>query len=83
MTRLFGTDGLRGRANYDLTPELAVRVGLAAGMVLRDGKPGTVVLGRDTRESGPMLEAAVTAGLTSAGWCVRGVGVMTSAGVAF
>lgn len=51
-------------------------------MVLNEGKPGTVVLGRDTRESGPMLEAAVAAGLASAGWRVRLAGVMTSPGVA-
>lgn len=82
MTRLFGTDGLRGRANIDLTPELAVRVGVAAGHVLAEGHPGTLVLGRDTRESGPMLEAAVAAGLASAGWRVRLAGVMTSPGVA-
>lgn len=82
MSRLFGTDGLRGRANVDLTPELAVRVGFAAGRVLCEGRPGTVVLGRDTRESGPMLAAAVAAGLASAGWSVRLAGVMTSPGVA-
>ena len=82
MTRLFGTDGLRGRANVDLTPELALRVGLAAGRVLGGGKPGTMILGRDTRESGPMLEAAVAAGLAGAGWQVRLAGVITSPGVA-
>ncbi len=77
MSRLFGTDGLRGRANADLTPELALRVGLAAGHVLAQGRPGRIVLGRDTRESGPMLEAAAAAGLASAGWQVRLAGVMT------
>lgn len=82
MTKMFGTDGLRGRANADLTPELAVRVGLAAGRVLNDGAPGTIIIGRDTRQSGPMLEAAVAAGLASAGWQVRLAGVMTSPGVA-
>ncbi|NLC57105.1 MAG: phosphoglucosamine mutase [Armatimonadetes bacterium] len=82
MRPRFGTDGLRGRANRELTPELAVRVGFAAGQVLADGRPGVIILGRDTRESGPMLEAAVAAGLASAGWQVRPVGVMTSPGVA-
>ncbi|HOJ21770.1 MAG TPA: phosphoglucosamine mutase [Armatimonadota bacterium] len=83
MTRFFGTDGLRGRANVDLTPELAVRVGLAAGFVLGEGEPGILILGRDTRESGTMLEAAVASGLASAGWNVRLAGVMTSPGVAY
>ncbi|MBI3948218.1 MAG: phosphoglucosamine mutase [Armatimonadetes bacterium] len=82
MSRLFGTDGLRGRANATLSPELAVRVGLAAGRVLNGGRAGTVVLGRDTRQSGPMLEAAVAAGLSSAGWRVRLAGIMPSPGVA-
>lgn len=82
MSLRFGTDGLRGRANVDLTPEIAVRVGLAAGRILAAGRPGTIVLGRDTRVSGPMLEAAVAAGLASAGWQIRLAGVMTSPGVA-
>lgn len=82
MSRRFGTDGLRGRANVDLTPELAVQVGFAAGRVLAGGRPGTIVVGRDTRHSGPMLEAAVTAGLMSAGWHVQPAGVITSPGVA-
>ncbi|MCL6553655.1 MAG: phosphoglucosamine mutase, partial [Firmicutes bacterium] len=63
MARLFGTDGIRGVANADLTPELALRVGRAAGAVL--GGQGSVVIGRDTRVSGPMLEAALAAGLCS------------------
>ena len=66
MGRLFGTDGVRGVANRDLTSDLVVALGRAAGQVLApDG--GTVVVGRDTRLSGPMLESALVAGLTSAG----------------
>ena len=70
MGRLFGTDGVRGRANADLTPELALSVARAAAGVLadRDGTSRPVaVVGRDPRASGEMLEAAVVAGLTSAG----------------
>jgi phosphoglucosamine mutase len=57
MSRLFGTDGIRGVANQDLTPDLALALGRAAGSVLAPGG-GHVVIGRDTRPSGPMLEAA-------------------------
>src|SRR5205807_9910423 len=68
--RLFGTDGVRGVANLDLTPELALRLGRAAGHVL--GGPGhSVVIGRDTRRSGRMLESALGAGLCSGGMEVR------------
>lgn len=69
MTRLFGTDGVRGIANADLTAELALALGRAAGQVLagRWGVRPRVVVGRDTRASGEMLEAALAAGLMSAG----------------
>lgn len=62
---LFGTDGVRGVANRDLTPALAFDVGLAAAELLRPG--ARVVVGRDTRRSGAMLEAAATAGLMAGG----------------
>ncbi|RMD89099.1 MAG: phosphoglucosamine mutase [Alphaproteobacteria bacterium] len=68
--RLFGTDGVRGRANsYPMTAEVAMRLGVAAGRYFRrDGRNGhRVVIGKDTRRSGYMLETALTAGLTSAG----------------
>ena len=85
MARLFGTDGVRGRANADLTPELAMSVALAAAHVLvesdRSHQPLAVV-GRDPRASGEMLEAAVVAGLTSAGANVIRVGVLPTPGVA-
>ena len=70
MGRLFGTDGVRGVANVDLTSELALQIGRAAAMVLlkesKSAKP-TVLTGKDTRASGDMLEAALTAGLCSVG----------------
>jgi phosphoglucosamine mutase len=85
MGRLFGTDGVRGRANADLTPELAMSVARAAASVLsdRDGTSRPVaVVGRDPRASGEMLEAAVVAGLTSAGAEVLRVGVLPTPAVA-
>ncbi|MGX5653540.1 phosphoglucosamine mutase [Geodermatophilus nigrescens] len=86
MGRLFGTDGVRGRANADLTPELALSVARAAAGVLadRDGTQRPVaVVGRDPRASGEMLEAAVVAGLASAGAEVLRVGVLPTPAVAF
>ncbi|MFD0819729.1 phosphoglucosamine mutase [Micromonospora zhanjiangensis] len=86
MGRLFGTDGVRGRANADLTPELALAVAVAAAHTLaetdRSRRPLAVV-GRDTRASGEMLEAAVVAGLASAGANVVRVGVLPTPAVAY
>lgn len=82
MTRLFGTDGIRGIANLELTSELALRLGRAAGHVL--GGPGhSVVIGRDTRRSGRMLESALAAGLCSVGMEVRLVGHVPTPGLAY
>ncbi|TNC28727.1 phosphoglucosamine mutase [Amycolatopsis alkalitolerans] len=85
MARLFGTDGVRGLANGDLTPELALAVAASAARVLaahdRSHRPVAVV-GRDPRASGEMLEAAVVAGLASAGADVRRVGVLPTPAVA-
>jgi phosphoglucosamine mutase len=86
MGRLFGTDGVRGRANADLTPELAMSVAMAAAHVLAERDrthPPMAVVGRDPRASGEMLEAAVVAGLTSAGANVVRVGVLPTPGVAY
>ena len=84
MGRLFGTDGVRGLANDTLSPELALQVCAAAAQVLRRGKTRSVaVVGRDPRASGEMLEAAVTAGLTSAGVDVLSVGVLPTPAVAY
>jgi phosphoglucosamine mutase len=86
MGRLFGTDGIRGLANGDLTPELALSVAVAAARVLveTDGShPPLAIVGRDPRASGEMLEAAVVAGLTSAGANVVRVGVLPTPAVAY
>ncbi|MGH3837225.1 MAG: phosphoglucosamine mutase [Pseudonocardiaceae bacterium] len=84
-SRLFGTDGVRGLANGELTPELALAVAGAAARVLATqglGHRPVAVVGRDPRASGEMLEAAVTAGLTSAGADVLRVGVLPTPAVA-
>ncbi len=86
MGRLFGTDGVRGLANAELTPELALAVAAAAARVLvaHDASHRPVaVVGRDPRASGEMLEAAVIAGLTSAGADVLLAGVIPTPAVAF
>jgi len=80
--RYFGTDGIRGVANVDLTPELAFRVGRAAGAELR-GAGGPFFVGRDSRISGPMLEAALAAGLCSAGASVELGGLLPTPAVAY
>ncbi|HEX2300475.1 MAG TPA: phosphoglucosamine mutase, partial [Pseudonocardiaceae bacterium] len=85
MARLFGTDGVRGLANADLTPEFVLAVSGAAAQVLAEhayGPRPVAVIGRDPRASGEMLEAAVTAGLTSAGADVLRVGVLPTPAVA-
>ncbi|MEU5842957.1 phosphoglucosamine mutase [Rhodococcus sp. NPDC047139] len=86
MGRLFGTDGVRGLANAELTPELAMRLAGAAAAVLAPqgaGRRAVAVVGRDPRASGEMLEAAVTAGLTAAGVDVLSVGVLPTPAVAY
>lgn len=79
MGRLFGTDGVRGVANRELTAELALALGAAAARRLavtaRSGRP-LAVIGRDPRASGEMLEAAVIAGVTSEGVDALRVGVL-------
>src|SRR3954468_13050413 len=83
---LFGTDGVRGLANADLTPELALSLASAGARVLvaHDATHRPVaVVGRDPRASGEMLEAAVTAGLSAAGADVLRVGVLPTPGVAY
>ncbi len=86
MAKYFGTDGVRGRANADLTPELALAVASAAARVLANHNGShrpVAVVGRDPRVSSEMLEAAVVAGLTSAGADVRLVGVLPTPAVAY
>jgi phosphoglucosamine mutase len=87
VSRLFGTDGIRGVANEPpLTPDLAYRVGRELVGTLRAKHGGTermkLVLGRDTRRSGPLLEAAMVAGLLSAGADCYTVGVLPTPGIA-
>ena len=66
--KYFGTDGVRGKANTVITPDLALRVGQAAGLVFRRGvHRNRVVIGKDTRLSGYMIETALVAGFTSVG----------------
>lgn len=85
MGKLFGTDGVRGVANRDLTNELAMKIGMAAAEILiqsSDERP-TVMIGRDTRASGDMLEAALTAGFCSVGVNVLSVGVVPTPAIAY
>ena len=80
MKRFFGTDGIRGVANSDLTPELAFKLGQAVGVWLGEGR---VAIGRDTRRSGPMLGAAMAAGLCSVGIEVSPLGVVPTPAVSY
>ncbi len=84
MSPLFGTDGVRGVANSELTPELAFHIGRAAATVLHDGgqKDRPFIVGRDTRISGSMLEAAIVAGITSVGSDALLIGVVPTPAVA-
>ena len=87
MTRLFGTDGVRGLANVDLTAPLALELGEAAARLTISGRPASghkpkAIIGRDTRISGEFLDHALAAGLASAGMDVIRVGVVTTPTVA-
>ena len=85
MGKYFGTDGVRGEANVELTPELAFKLGRFGGYVLSQHEEETplVFVGRDTRISGEMLEHALIAGLLSVGIRVYKLGVIATPGVAF
>lgn len=85
MGKYFGTDGVRGIANTELTPELAFKLGRCGGYVLtKDAKDRSkVLIGRDTRISGEMLEGALVAGLLSIGAEVMRLGVVSTPGVAY
>jgi len=80
VTLRFGTDGVRGVANAELTPELVLALGRAAARVLGDGP---FLVGRDTRVSGPLLQAALSAGMASEGADVIDLGVIPTPGVAW
>ncbi|WP_283124928.1 phosphoglucosamine mutase [Angelakisella massiliensis] len=85
MGRLFGTDGVRGIANRDLSIQLASEIGVALAMVLRERSAGRplVLVGKDTRTSSDMIEAAVTAGLCAGGVDVAPLGVVPTPTVAY
>ena len=84
MGKYFGTDGVRGVANSELTPELAFKLGRFGGYVLtKDTDRPKVLIGRDTRVSGHMLEGALVAGLLSVGAEVMRLGVISTPGVAY
>lgn len=84
MGNYFGTDGVRGVANTELTPELAFKLGRFGGYALtRDVQKPKILIGRDTRISGHMLEGALVAGLLSIGAEVMRLGVISTPGVAY
>lgn len=84
MGKYFGTDGVRGIANKELTPELAYKIGRVGGYVLtKDVQKPKILIGRDTRISGDMLEGALMAGLLSIGAEVMRLGVIATPGVAY
>ena len=87
MRKYFGTDGIRGEANKELTVELALKLGYALGYTLKkqfqDKKKIRVIMGSDTRRSGYMLRSALTAGLNSMGINIYFVGVIPTPGVAY
>ena len=84
MGKYFGTDGVRGVANTELTAELAYRIGVAAASVLTPahGRKACFFIGRDTRISGTMLESALSAGICAAGADVISLGVLPTPAVA-
>ena len=83
MSQLFGTDGIRGVANaYPMTPEMALKIGKAVALIFKD-KRSTVVIGKDTRISGDMLEYGVASGICSMGSDVFLAGILPTPGIAF
>ena len=83
MRKYFGTDGIRGKVGeFPLTPEFALKLGFAAGKALAGQKNATVLIGKDTRQSGDMLEAALAAGLNYAGVNVILAGVLPTPAIA-
>ena len=84
MAKYFGTDGVRGVANIELTPELAYKIGRAGAYVLtkQNNKP-TIIVGMDTRISGDMLEASLISGMCSVGANVISLGIIPTPAVAY
>jgi phosphoglucosamine mutase len=84
MGRLFGTDGIRGKANHDpMTCEFALIIGKAVGTFVKNNGYTSVVIGKDTRISGDMLEAALSSGLASTGIDIIQAGIIPTPGIAF
>lgn len=84
MSRMFGTDGVRGVANVELTPELAFKLGFAAATYFgREVKQPKILIGRDTRRSGVMLECALVAGICSAGGNAHSLGTICTPAVSY
>lgn len=86
MGRMFGTDGVRGVANQELTPELAFKLGRAGSFVLSrytDGQRPRIIVGKDTRISGDMLESALAAGICSTGADTMSTGVLPTPAIAY
>ena len=84
MARLFGTDGVRGEANVTLLPEMAYRLGRAATLYFgKEDEQPLILIGRDTRISGEMFEAALTAGICSAGGRAMLAGVIPTPAIAY
>ena len=94
--KLFGTDGIRGHVGSFLTANLALEVGLSAGKILKDRvdrdacgqyhnsqKANVIAIGQDSRTSGDMLSAAISAGLTAVGWDVWHIGLCPTPAVAY
>jgi phosphoglucosamine mutase len=81
--KLFGTDGIRGVANIDLTPEITFLLGKSVGFLLSKKKKGEIIIGKDTRISGDMLESSLSAGIVSVGKNVVRVGVLPTPAVCY
>ncbi|HOB86977.1 MAG TPA: phosphoglucosamine mutase [Bacillota bacterium] len=84
MKKLFGTDGVRGVANLELSPEMAFRIGrICAYLLKKEGKDSFIVIGKDTRKSGDMLQGALVAGICSSGMEARTLGILSTPALAF
>ena len=83
--KLFGTDGVRGKAGEKLSAATSMRLAMAAGIYFRQfaSHTNTILLGKDTRKSGYMIETAIVAGLTAVGYNVRQIGPMPTPAIAF